>query len=259
MNIVSYNLIKFQDDAKFNNKKMASKLGYPVKQVRKMHNENYQFTDEELQRLCEVMGYTKEELTGEMNERIDLKKKKIYGTDYMFLNYKVNSYKNQIINLVSAIIDILFFVILAIFLFTKQVDITNDYNGFLSVLKVIFIIELLVFPFMFFVFPYLKVYFCRTYDATLKTNLKEDYKKDEACGIILGCLRRSINKSTIPYIFTIFSELVIALYCLFLMIYINKINFGCLFMIILFAISFVISIYSFRYHFSKKGSNVRKE
>ena len=125
----------------------------------------------------------------------------------------------------------------------------------INILKTIFIIELFVFPFMFIALPLLKIYFNRTYEATLISKVKE-YYKEEACGIIQSCLRRSINKSIIPYVFTLFSELVIAMYCLFNLIYIKTIELGYLVMIILFVISLIISIYSFKYHTKKYGTKI---
>ena len=140
---------------------------------------------------------------------------------------------------------------------TKKISLSLDYTKFTSILKTIFTIELFVFPFMFIALPLLKIYFNRTYDAVLTSNIKE-YYQEEACGIIFSCLRRSINKSVIPYVFTLFSELVIALYCLFNLIYIKKIDICYLLMVILFVISLGVSIYSFKYHFEKNGNIVRK-
>ena len=59
--------------------------------------------------------------------------------------------------------------------------------------------------------------------------------------------------------FTLFSELVVALYCLFNLIYIKAIDICYLLMVILFVVSLIISIYSFKYHFGKHGSVVKKE
>lgn len=257
MNIVSYNLNKFQSDYKLNNKVLANKLSCTVKQLKQMKKESYAHTDEEIKKIASIMLISETELTTEMNEKINLKEKKIYGTDYLNVNYKVNSYKIHKINTISCIIDIFFFVVLAVFLLTKQISLSLDYTKFTSILKTIFIIELLVFPFMFIALPLLKIYFNRTYDAVLTSNIKE-YYQEEACGIIFSCLRRSINKSVIPYVFTLFSELVVALYCLFNLIYIKAIDICYLLMVILFVVSLIISIYSFKYHFEKNGNIVRK-
>lgn len=257
MNIVSYNLNKFQSDYKLNNKVLANKLSCTVKQLKQMKKESYAHTDEEIKNIASIMLISETELTTEMNEKINLKEKKIYGTDYLNVNYKINSYKIHKINTISCIIDIFFFVVLAVFLLTKQISLSLDYTKFTSILKTIFIIELLVFPFMFIALPLLKIYFNRTYDAVLTSNIKE-YYQEEACGIIFSCLRRSINKSVIPYVFTLFSELVVALYCLFNLIYIKAIDICYLLMVILFVVSLIISIYSFKYHFEKNGNIVRK-
>ena len=258
INIISYNFKKFQEDYKLDNKRLAEKLSCSVKEVKKLKKENYKHTDEDIEKLSKLMLITKEELTTEMNEKINLKEKKIYGTDYLNVNYKVISYKTHRINTISACFDILFIFILAIFLITKQILLTHDYTQFISILKTTFIIELFVFPFMFIALPLLKIYFNRTYVAVLTSNIKE-YYQEEACGIIFSCLRRNINKSVIPYVFTIFSELVIALYCLLNILYTKQINICYLIMVILFIISFVISIISFKYHFEKKGTVVKKE
>ena len=257
MNIVSYNLNKFQSDYKLNNKVLANKLSCTVKQLKQMKKESYAHTDEEIKKIASIMLISETELTTEMNEKINLKEKKIYGTDYLNVNYKINSYKIHKINTISCIIDIFFFVVLAVFLLTKQISLSLDYTKFTAILKTIFIIELLVFPFMFIALPLLKIYFNRTYDAVLTSNIKE-YYQEEACGIIFSCLRRSINKSVIPYVFTLFSELVVALYCLFNLIYIKAIDICYLLMVILFVVSLIISIYSFKYHFGKNGNIVRK-
>lgn len=257
MNIVSYNLNKFQSDYKLNNKSLANKLSCTVKQLRQMKKESYMHTDEEIKKIATIMLISETELTTEMNEKINLKEKKIYGTDYLNVNYRVNSYKIHKVNTISCILDILFFAILALLLITKKISLSLDYTKFTSILKTIFTIELFVFPFMFIALPLLKIYFNRTYDAVLTSNIKE-YYQEEACGIIFSCLRRSINKSVIPYVFTIFSELVIALYCLFNLIYIKKIDICYLLMVILFVISLGVSIYSFKYHFEKNGNIVRK-
>lgn len=257
MNIVSYNLNKFQSDYKLNNKSLANKLSCTVKQLRQMKKETHVHTDEEIKKIATIMLISETELTTEMNEKINLKEKKIYGTDYLNVNYRVNSYKIHKVNTISCILDILFFAILALLLITKKISLSLDYTKFTSILKTIFTIELFVFPFMFIALPLLKIYFNRTYDAVLTSNIKE-YYQEEACGIIFSCLRRSINKSVIPYVFTIFSELVIALYCLFNLIYIKKIDICYLLMVILFVISLGVSIYSFKYHFEKNGNIVRK-
>lgn len=257
MNIVSYNLNKFQSDYKLNNKSLANKLSCTVKQLRQMKKESYMHTDEEIKKIATIMLISETELTTEMNEKINLKEKKIYGTDYLNVNYRVNSYKIHKVNTISCILDILFFAILALLLITKKISLSLDYTKFTSILKTIFTIELFVFPFMFIALPLLKIYFNRTYDAVLTSNIKE-YYQEEACGIIFSCLRRSINKSVIPYVFTLFSELVIALYCLFNLIYIKKIDICYLLMVILFVISLGVSIYSFKYHFEKNGNIVRK-
>ena len=258
MNIVSYNLRKFQEDYKLDNKRLAQKIGCTIKEVKQYKKENYKHTEEEIEKIAKLMLISKEELTTEMNEKINLKEKKIYGTDYLNVNYKVISYKSHNINTVSAIIDILFIFVLAIFLLTKQILLTNNFTEFLNILKTTFIIELFVFPFMFIALPLLKVYFNRTYVAVLTSNIKE-YYQEEACGIIFSCLRKNINKSVIPYVFTIFSELVIALYCLLSLVYMGKIEICYLIMIILFVISLAVSIISFKYHFEKNGTVVRKE
>ena len=93
MNIVSYNLNKFQSDYKLNNKSLANKLSCTVKQLRQMKKESYMHTDEEIKKIATIMLISETELTTEMNEKINLKEKKIYGTDYLNVNYRVNSYK----------------------------------------------------------------------------------------------------------------------------------------------------------------------
>lgn len=257
MNIVSYNLIKFQSDYKLDNKQLANKLGYSIKKVRMMKKESYIHSDEEISKIAELMLISKEELTTQMNEKINLKEKKIYGTDYLNVNYKVLKYKSHNINTISAIIDILFFVLLAVLLITKQISLSLEYSKFMGILKTAFVIELFVFPFMFVALPLLKIYFNRTYEAVLTSNIKE-YYQEEACGIIFSCLRRSINKSVIPFVFTIFSELVIALYCLLHLLYIKTIDFAYLIMVMIFVVSLIISVLSFKYHFGKNSHIVKK-
>ena len=258
MNIVSYNLVKYQSDNKLSNKQMAERFNYPVKQIKQMKKETYIFNQEEINFLSKKMLISEEELSTQMNERINLKEKKIYGTDYLFLNYKVINYKRHNINLISATIDLLYFIILAVLLACKLISLDNSQTQLLNILKVTFIIELFVFPFMFIVLPLLKIYFNRTYEAVLVSNVKE-YYQDEACGIVHSCLRRSINKSIVPYFFTLFSEGVIALYCLFSIINTQEQKIGYLIMLFLFILSLVISIYSFKYHREKHGNIVKKE
>lgn len=257
MNIVSYNLVKYQSDNKLSNKQMAERFNYSIKQIKQMKKETYIFNQEEISVLSNKMLITEEELSTQMNERINLKERKIYGTDYLFLNYKVINYKMHNINLISAIIDLLYFVILAILLVLKLVSLDNSQTQFLNILKVTFIIELFVFPFMFIVLPLLKIYFNRTYEAVLVSNIKE-YYQEEACGIIHSCLRRSINKSIVPYFFTLFSEGVIALYCLLSIMNTQEQKVGYFIMLFMFILSLSISIYSFRYHYEKNGNIVKK-
>ena len=257
MNIVSYNLRKFQEDCKINNKKLALMLGCLPKEVRKMKKDSYQFDNSQIEKIAKIMYISEEELQTEMNERIDLQKRKIYGTNYMFLNYKVLEYKTNKVNYISAFLDFLFVLFLIIFLLTKNISLSINNTNALSILKTIFVIELLVFPFMYIAFPYLKIYFSKTYKAVLTSNLKEE-NKDEACGIILGCLRQSINKSVIPHLFTIFSEGVIALYCFLYLQYINSIDMCYLIMIIIFIACFISSIMAFTYFGERKGSIVSK-
>ncbi len=257
MNIVKYNLVKYQLDNKMNNKKLCELLNCTKKELFEMKKESHKFNEEEIKKISKMMFITEEELTTEINERINLKEKKIYGTDYLNVNYKVLNYKIHNINLISAIVDLVFLLILAIFLVSKQIVLSTSLTKFMDILKTIFVIELLVFPFMYIVLPLLKVYFNRTYEAVLTSNIK-DYYTEEACGIIGSCLRRSINKSIVPYIFTIFSEAVIALYCLLDMLYLNMIKIPNLVMVVLFVISLIISIYSLKYHFGKNGNIVKK-
>jgi len=258
MNIISYNLNKFQADYKLSNKDLAKQLGYSTKQLREIKKESHIHNEKEIKNIASLMLITEEELRTQMNEKINLKEKKIYGTDYLNVNYRVISYKIHNVNMLSAFIDILFFMALAVFLLTKQISLSLDYTKFTAILKTIFTIELFVFPFMFIALPLLKIYFNRTYVAVLTSNIKE-YYQEEACGIIMSCLRRSINKSIISYIFTIFSELVIALYCLFNLIYMKTIDICYLIMIILFILSLTVSFYSFKYHFGKEKNQVKKE
>ena len=82
MNIISYNLKKFQDDNKLNNKKLALMLGVLPKKVKEMKKESYQFNESEISKIASMMMISEDELQNEMNERLDLKEKKIYGTDY---------------------------------------------------------------------------------------------------------------------------------------------------------------------------------
>lgn len=257
MNIVTYNIIKYQSDNKLNNKVLAQRLSLEVKQLKQMKKETYVYSDEEITKLSEAMLISKEELTTQMNERINLKEKKIYGTDYLFVNYKVLNYKSHNINLISAIYDLIYFILLTILLLCNVISLKNSDTPLLNVLRITFIIELFVFPFMFIVLPLLKVYFNRTYEAELTSKIKE-YYQDEACGIIFSCLRRSINKSIIPYIFTLFSEGIIALYSLLSIINTNQEKIGYIIIVILFIISLIISIYSFKYHFKKYGNKVKK-
>ena len=258
MNIVGYNLIKFQNDYKLSNKKLAFMLGCTVKQLKQMHKESYQFNDQEIEKISEVMLISKEELTTEMNERINLKERKIYGTNYLYVNYKVLDYKIHNVNLISAIIDFVFFVVFTIFALTGIVSLGETSSSFQEVLKMTIFIELFVFPFMFIALPLLKIYFNRTYKAVLTSDIKE-YYQEEACGIILSCLRRSINKSVVPYFFTLFSETVIALYCLLEVLSNNQNIIGSIIVIVLYLISLIVSVYSFKYHFSKYGNVIIKE
>lgn len=257
MNIINYNLLKYQSDNKLNNKVLAQRLGCSLKEVRQMKKESYVYSDEEIKKISVMMFISEEELKTEMNERLNLKDRKIYGTDYLFVNYKVLKYKKHNINLISAIVDLLFFVVLGILLLTNMISLSNSQTPLLNVLKIIFVIELFVFPFMFIVLPLLKVYFNRTYEAVLTSNIKE-YYQEEACGIIFSCLRRSINKSGVPFFFTLFSEAVIALYSVLSILNTTQGKVGYIIMIVLFIISLVISIYSFKYHFSKNGNVVKK-
>lgn len=257
MNIISYNIKKFQDDNKLNNKKLALMLGVFPKQVKQMKKEKYQFSADEIKRISSMMMISEVELQTTMNERLDLQAKKIYGTDYLFLKYRVNSYKDHKVNILSCIIDLVFLFTVAFFLILKKISLTIDFTKALQVLQVVFLVELFVFPFMFIVFPLLKCYFNRTYDATLLTNLKEE-NQDEACGIIFGCLRRSINKSIVPHLFTLFSEGTIALYCYLYIQYINNIDVFYLIVITLFVISFVISLVALANCFGKRAHQVHK-
>ena len=258
MNIITYNLIKYQSDNKLNNKLLSQRLDCDVKKIKEMKKESYVYSEEEIDNISNMMFISKEELTTQMNERINLKEKKIYGTDYLFVNYKVLEYKKHNINLVSAIIDLVYFIALAILLLLNMISLSNSQTPLLNVLKITFIIELFVFPFMFIVLPLLKIYFNRTYKVVLTSNIKE-YYQEEACGIIFSCLRRSINKSGVPYFFTLFSEGVIALYCLLSIINSNEPKVGYIIMLVMFLISLGISIYSFKYHFKKNGNIVKKE
>ena len=122
-----------------------------------MKKESHIHTEEEKEKIAKLMLITVEELETEINEKINLKEKKIYGTDYLNVNYKVLNYETHNINTISAIIDVLFFVVLAILLITKQVSLSLEYSKFMGILKIAFVIELFVFPFMFIALPLLKI------------------------------------------------------------------------------------------------------
>ena len=51
-----------------------------------MKKESYQFNESEISKIASMMMISEDELQNEMNERLDLKEKKIYGTDYLFLS-----------------------------------------------------------------------------------------------------------------------------------------------------------------------------
>lgn len=254
MNIISYNFNKYQADAKLSNKKFAALLGYDKKTVSQMKKETYVFSEEEIKHIAFITGINEQELISEMHEKINLREKKIYGADFLNVRYQVLTYKNNNIGLISCLWDMLFLLFLAIMVLIKQFDLSID-NEALGVLKTICIIELLVFPFMYIVLPLLKIYFNRSYTVKVESNLKEE-QMDEACGIVYGFLRRSINKSFIPHFFTIFSEGVIALYALLYMINVHFISWVYIVVIILFLISLSLSLYTFTFYFGKKQHRV---
>lgn len=255
MNTISYNLVKFQSDNKIKNKAYAKELKTDVKTLRKMKRDSYVFSSEEIERISFVMGINKEQLQTEIHEKINLQEKKIYGAAFLNVRYQVLSYQSHKIGFISCIFDILFLIVFAILVFTKQFNLSVDIDS-LNVLKTICFIELCVFPFMYIVLPLLKIYYNRTYVVKLESNLKEEHI-DEACGIVYGYLRRSINKSLIPHFFTIFSEGVIALYSILYITITNSKNWiGYIVMIIMFIISLVNSIITFTYYFGKKQHQV---
>lgn len=251
MNIVSYNLTMFQLNNKLKDKKYANMLGFDVKTLKKMKKESYVFSCEEIERIAFITGI--EKLQTEIHEKINLQEKKIYGANFLNVRYEVLSYQSHNIGLISCIFDILFLVILALLAIFKQFDLTIDTES-LNVLRIIVIIELCVFPFMYIVLPLLKIYYNRTYVVKLESKLNEN-DIDEACGIVYGCLRRSINKSLVPHLFTIFSEGVIAIYA-FCCINYTKNIWGYIVMIVLFIISLVNSIYTFTYFFGNKQHKI---
>ena len=53
MNIVTYNIIKYQSDNKLNNKVLAQRLSVEVKQLKQMKKETYVYSDEEITKLSE--------------------------------------------------------------------------------------------------------------------------------------------------------------------------------------------------------------
>ena len=253
MNKVSYNLIMYQLNNKLSNKKFASILNFDLKTFKQMKKDNYKFNEEEINRISFITGIKNPE--NEIHEKINLKDKKIYGADFLNVRYEVISYQSQKIGLISFIVDIIFLVMLLLFILTKQFDLTKDVDS-LNVLRIICIIEVCVFPFMYIVLPLLKIYYNRTYKAILDYPLKDEYV-DEAKGIVYGYLRRSINKSLIPHLFTIFSEGVLAIYSL---IYLNLENVknknSYIILIILFIISLINSIYTFTFYFGKKQHQI---
>lgn len=254
MNIISYNINKYQADAKLSNKKFAILLGYDKKTISKMKKENYVFSEEEIKHIAFITGINERELVSEMHEKINLREKKIYGADFLNVRYQVLTYQSHRIGFISCLLDMFFLLFVAICLLLKQFDLSVEDN-ILGVLKIICMIELFVFPFMYIVFPLLKIYFNRTYVVKMETNLKEEHM-DEACGIVYGFLRRSINKSFLPHFFTIFSEGVIALYSLVYMINMNIISWVYIVIIILFIISLSLSIYTFTFYFGKKQHQI---
>lgn len=257
MNTVSYNLIKYQSDNKINNKAYAKELKTDVKTLRKMKRDSYEFSSEEIDRISFVTGIEKDKLQTEIHEKINLQEKKIYGAAFLNVRYQVLSYKSHKIGFISCMFDMLFLLVFAIFVITKQFDLSIDIDS-LNVIKTICVIELFVFPFMYIVLPLLKIYYNRTYVVKLESNLKEEHI-DEACGIVYGYLRRSINKSCIPHIFTIFSEGIIALYSI---LYITTVHIsgikliGYIVMIVMFIISLSNSIITFTYYFGKKQHKI---
>lgn len=257
MNIIHYNLLKFQSDNKLNNDGMATLLNVPIKKYKQMKRKDYKFLEDEVTNIVNRLHLDKVSFVNTIEETINLKERKIYGTNYLYLKYVIKDYKEHFINTISCIVDVIFMIISILAIITKQIDFTIEASSFVSNLKIILLVEVFVLPFMFIVFPVLKGYFNRTYIASLKSKIKEE-NKEEACGIILGCLKRSINKSIILFAFTIFSEGVFSLYSLLYMLE-TKINFTIILILILFIISFVISIMCLNVIFGKNKTRVTSD
>ena len=62
MNIITYNLIKYQSDNKLNNKILAQRLHCDVKKIREMKKESYNYSNEEITAIAKMMFITEEEL-----------------------------------------------------------------------------------------------------------------------------------------------------------------------------------------------------
>ncbi len=258
MNCVAYNLRRIRLASKNRLKYFALILDENPKIVRQWESGRKIPSEEETLKIVSKLSLDYEDFTTKINETINLKERKVYGTDYPFLKYSVIDYKSHYENFVSGIIDLLFVILLIIFWIAGGLPISANTEGFLDVLQMIFVIEILVLPFMFIVLPLLKFYFNRTYIAILESNLKEELQ-DEACAIIYGCLQKSINKSIAPHAFTIFSEIIVGLFCLLYMIQSKEISWMLISLATLAFIAIIYSLYCLRYCFGKKQNKVLKK
>lgn len=251
MNKTAYNLRKYQTENQIKNKDLAKKLGVTPYMLFLMKKESYSFSLSEKEKIASLMGTTVYSLENEIHELINLRKQKIYGTNYAFIKYDVTAYSIKKSNIISAVLDFCFFFVFLLYASGK--GFLSDEGGFQGILKTIVLVALIVCPLMFVAMPVLKIYFNHTYCAVVTTKIKPD-DEDEIKGIVLSLLKRSIRKSALPYILLGLFESAICLYVL--QDAARNVSFLAIVLLLLGAGSVFLAFWHCKYYTKRFGSKV---
>ncbi len=217
MNFVAYNLFKYRRDYKISFKELSTILKVPKKTIRNWEKGITQPTEVEIVQLANLFHVDYLSFQNEAFEIIDLQKKKIYGTNYTHLKYQVNQYQTHRFPLFSVLFDLFVVLCLIIFAILKKLPLEEGSMSILSILKIVFLVEMFVTPLLSVALPLLKLYYNRSYVVSIDTIIHKNHK-EEIEGIVESQLVKNIHKSVFISLFTIFSQLCFVIYVICYMI-----------------------------------------
>ncbi len=258
MNFVAYNLYKYRKEYKISIKEISSILNVSKKTIYQWEKEKDDPTEEQIKILANLFHVDYLSFSNESFETIDLRKKKIYGTNYTYLKYHVIECKRHIFPLISFISDILVVIFLLLCAILKKLPIEEGTIAILTILRFVFLIELFVTPLLFIALPALKLYFNRSYIVSIDTKVLKD-NKEEIEGIVESQLVKNIHKNIFLSMFTIISQLLFVIYFICYMIDLEIISVYFILFLVFSLVSIILSIINimryYKYYPNKVEAN----